>query len=109
MDSVCSYNYVNLSFFEITDRLLLLRRCTETAQKIHTYRKLIHTLYKGVIDLLCKNGSRYQVNDLPALLHGFKRRTKRNLCLAYPTSPHTRRSMILVLSISFLVSSIAAS
>jgi len=79
---VCSYNYVNLSFFEITDRLLLLRRCTETAQKIHTYRKLIHTLYKGVIDLLCKNGSRYQVNDLPALLHGFKRRTKRNLCLA---------------------------
>ena len=82
-----SDNYVNLSFFQICNGFLLLGRCTKTAQKIHSHRKLIHSLYKGIIDLLCKNGSRYQIDDLTALLNGFKRRTKGNLCLTIAYVP----------------------
>ena len=34
--------------------------------------EVLHALYKIMIHLLCKNCSRCQINDLPALLYGFK-------------------------------------
>ena len=72
---------IHLTFFQICDRLFLLRSRTESAKKIYSHRKLFHSLNKSVINLLCKNRSRHKINNLTALLNRFKSSPERNLCL----------------------------
>lgn len=71
----------------IFDGFFLLCRCTETAEQVHTYRKLFHSLNKSIINLLCKNRCRNEIDYLTALLHRFKCGTKCNLCLAVADIP----------------------
>ena len=85
--SVCTDYDIHLTFFQICDRLFLLRSRTEPAKKIYSHRKLFHSLNKGVINLLCKNRGRYKINNLAAFLNCFKRSSQRNLCLAISDIP----------------------
>ena len=64
---------IYLPLFDPFDGLFLLGRCPETAEKLHLHRKFFHTLYKGIVMLLSKNGSRDQINHLPAFLYCLKR------------------------------------
>ena len=72
---------VHLAFFDPLDGLFLLGRSTEPAEKIHFHRKFLHTLHKGVVMLLGKNGSGHQINDLAAFLNCLKRSSQSNLRL----------------------------
>ena len=82
-----TYDNIYLPVFEIFDGFFLLCRCTETAEQVHTYRKLFHSLNKSIINLLCKNRCRNEIDYLTALLHRFKCGTKCNLCLAVADIP----------------------
>lgn len=69
---VGSDDNVHQSFFQIFNGLLLLGRCTETAEKIHPHRKFFHALHKGIIVLLGQNRRRHQIHYLTAFLYGFE-------------------------------------
>ena len=77
-----SHNNVNLAFFQITDRFLLLGCSAEPAQEIHSYRKLFHSLDKGIINLLCKDRGWHKVNYLAAFLNSLKGGAESNLRLS---------------------------
>ena len=80
--SVGSDHNIHLTLFQILNRLFLLGRGTETTQKIHPYRKFLHSLEKRIIYLLGKNRCRHKINYLAAFLYRFKCGTKSNLCFA---------------------------
>ena len=90
-DSMCSDNYIYLSLFQVFNRFLLLRRRTETTEKFYSYRELFHSLYKGVVYLLCKNSCRGKIRHLSALLHFLKCSAQSNLCftITYVTADQT--------------------
>ena len=80
--SVGTDHNVHLSFFQVLERLLLLGRSAETAEQIYPYWKFLHSLDKGIVNLLGQNGSWRQIHHLSALLHLFKGSAEGNLCLA---------------------------
>ena len=82
--SVCTDYDIHLTFFQICDRLFLLRSRTEPAKKIYSHRKLFHSLNKSVINLLCKNRGRYKINNLVSFLHCLKSCSYRNFSLTIP-------------------------
>ena len=84
---MCSHNNIHLSFFQITDGLLLLCCRAETAQQIHPDREILHSLGKRIINLLGKNGCRRKVCHLFILLHCFESCTDRNLRLSVTDIP----------------------
>ena len=73
---------IHQTFLQVLNGFLLLGRCPETAQQIDPYRELFHSLHKRVVMLLCKNGCRHQINNLPALLHSLECRTYRHFRLS---------------------------
>ena len=75
---------IHQSSFCISRRLFLLGRRPETTHQINPHGKILHSLYKGIVMLLGKNGRRYQVNHLLILLHCLKSRTYSDLCLSVP-------------------------
>ena len=70
---MCSDDHIYLPFFQIFYGLFLLSRSSKSAQQFHTYRKLLHSLDKGIVYLLGKDRSRSKISHLSALLHFFKR------------------------------------
>ena len=81
-NSVGTDHNVNLAFSDSLDGLFLLGGSTETTEEIYLHRKLLHTLYKGIVMLLGKNSSRYKINNLTALLHSLKSCSQGNLCFS---------------------------
>ena len=75
-------NNVHQSLLQICYGLLLLRRCFKTAEQVHTDRKILHSLDKSVVVLLCQNGCGDKIHYLFALLHGFESCPDGDLCLA---------------------------
>ena len=86
-DSVRSNDHIHLTFFQIFDCLLLLCRGPESAQQFHTYRKFLHPLHKGIINLLRKNRCRCKISYLSALLYFLKCGTQRHFCFAVSHIP----------------------
>ena len=77
---MCTDQYIHSSFFQIRQCFLLLRCCTETTEKIHPHRKILHPLHKGIIMLLCQNRGRHQIYHLLIFLYGLKGSANGNLC-----------------------------
>ena len=69
------------TFFRIFNSLLLLCRSSKSAHKIHSHRKIPHTLLECMIMLLCKNRCRHKIYNLLTLLHRLKGCTNCNLSL----------------------------
>ena len=80
--SVGTDHNVHLALFQILDGLFLLGRSSETAEKIHSHRELLHSLDKCVVNLLGQNGGRHKIHNLSALLHFLKGSAKGNLRFA---------------------------
>ena len=76
-----NYN-IHKTFLEILYCFLLLCRRTKTAKKIHTHRKILHSLYKGIVMLLCQNSRRHKISHLLSILNCLERSPNRNFCLS---------------------------
>ena len=78
---MCSDHDIHLAGFQISNRLPNLLRCTETTQQPDLDRKFLHTFFKCIIMLLCKDRSRHKISNLSAIVYCLKCRTDRNLGL----------------------------
>ena len=65
-------DYIHSTAFQSFYSLLLLSGGAESAQKIHTNGVILHSLYKGIVMLLGKDGGRNQIYNLFTLLHCLK-------------------------------------
>ena len=81
-DAVGADHNVHQPLFQIRQGLFLLGSGPESAQQIHTHRKIFHPLHEGVVMLLGKDCRGHQINHLLILLHRLERRADRHLGLA---------------------------
>ena len=86
-DSVCADNNIHIPLFQSFYRLLHLSRCPEARHHVHPHRKILHSLDKGIVNLLCEDRCRDQIDHLLFFLHGFKSCPERDLRLSVAHIP----------------------
>ena len=86
-DSVCADNNIHIPLFQSFYRLLHLSRFPETRHHVHPHWKILHSLDKGIVDLLCEDRCRNQIDHLLFFLHGFKCCPERDLRLSVAHIP----------------------
>ena len=73
---------IHKSLFQVLHSLLLFCTCSEPTKQVHSHRKILHPLHKGIIVLLRQNRGRNQINDLLSLLHRLEGSSDGNFRLA---------------------------
>ena len=66
---------------------LLSGRGAEPGKHIYPHRKILHSLYKGIVMLLRQYGGRHQIHHLLVVLNRLKSSSQRNFCFAIPHIP----------------------
>ena len=79
---MCADNNIHIPLFQSFYRLLHLPRCPKARHHVHPHRKILHSLDKGIVDLLREDRCRNQIDHLFFFLYGFKGCPERDLRLS---------------------------